>query len=211
MPFNPQNMFVIHASLMSHTVGGKLRVSVFEVDAIGYACTNMHGSPVNCRIVAAPGVINSPNDHVEDVDIFWCGYAQDSIQFSVLSGTSGPGIMLTPTMDGCTFGIGHSARDGTCLVTHANNASGQHGIDDIGTMAVDQRTATKGLFRQTGQKLKYTMQPNDYRWADEGQGRRMIASASTFGVRNNNHWRFYRHKYLLGMGDYTFIDTKRVK
>ena len=143
--------------------------------------------------------------------IFWCGYAQDSIQYSILSGQSGPDVMLTPTMDGCTFGIGHSARDGSCLVTHANNAAQQAGPNDPGTMPRAQRQATKSLFKLIGHKLKYTLQPDDYRWADEGQGPRMVASSSTFGVRAHAHWRFHRHRYLQGMGTYIYLDTSRIR
>ncbi|HUB11124.1 MAG TPA: hypothetical protein VMB34_04130 [Acetobacteraceae bacterium] len=213
MPFDAQNMFIVDASLLGHTAGGSIAVSAYDIAATGWNCTTPGNAPVACQVVAARGRYGAggtPN-HIEDLMIFWCGYAQDQIHFSVLSGASGPSVMLTPTMDGCTFGIGHSARDGTCVVTHANNAAQQGGVDDPGTMPQAQRQATRGLFRTLGVKLKYTMQPDNYRWADEGQGRRMIASASTYGIRAAAHWRFYKHRYLVGMGDYVYLDTTRIR
>jgi hypothetical protein len=212
MPFNAANMFIVDASLIAHTAGGATAVSAYNLAATGWTCTNVGGGAVACQVVAARGQYGAAGtpDHIEDLMVYWCGYAQDSIQFSVLPGVGGPGVMLTPTMDGCTFGIGHSARDGTCMVTHANNATQQAGPNDMGTMPQAQRQATKGLFKQARIKVKYLMQPDDYRWADEGHGPRMIASSSTYGIRAAAHWRFYRHRYLMGMGDYVYLNTQRV-
>jgi hypothetical protein len=210
MPFVPQNMFIVDASLVDHTAGGPISVSAYDIAATNWDCTDQGNAPVACQVVAAKGRYGVTN-HIEDLMVFWCGYAQDSLHYSILSGQGGPDVMLTPTMDGCTFGIGHSARDGSCLVTHANNAAQQAGPNDMGTMPQAQRQATKSMFKLAGKKLKYSLQPDDYRWADEGQGMRTIASSSTFGVRANAHWRFYRHRYLVGMGTYIYLDTRRIK
>ena len=38
----------------------------------------------------------------------------------------------------------------------------------------------------------------------------VIASVSTFGVRENAHWKFFRHRYLKNMGCYNYIDTEPI-
>lgn len=213
MVFDPDTMFIVDASLLAFTNGGIIPVSAYDIAATGWTCTNKHNVALACQVVAKVGTYGAAGtpDHLEDLSIFWCGYQQDSIRYSILSGTGGPDIMLTPTMDGCTFGIGHSAPDGTCLVSHANNASSQVSLNKMGTMPKDQRTAIKNLFAPTGHKLKYMLQPDDYRWGMDGGHKRMVVAASTYGLRAHAHWKFYRHRYIPEMGNYKFLDTKRVK
>ena len=48
MPFVPQNMFVVDASLVNHTHGGAIAVSAYDIAATGWDCTDQGGAPVAC-------------------------------------------------------------------------------------------------------------------------------------------------------------------
>jgi len=213
MPFNPDMFFIVDDSLVNATYGKPRPVSVYDLAVTGWTAHDEHNVPVPAQVVSQRdhyGTAGSQH-HLEDLDVFWCGYAQDSVQFSILSGTNGPSVMLTPTMDGCSFGIGHSAPDGTVIVCHANAASQQASLTDLGTMPSAQKRAIKSVFRNSGVKTKYILGPDDYRWGKDAGVWRTVISASTYGVRDAGHWRFYRHSYRKDMGDYVYMGRKRIK
>lgn len=213
MPFDPNAFFILNENLFGIFVGGPVPVSVYDLAATGYAAQTPSGAAVAAQIVAMPGTYGPPGSphHIQDLTVQWCGYAQDHTFYSVLPGSGGPDIMLTPTMDGCSFGIGHSAPDGTCIVTHANKASAQTAINSTTGMQKAQAKAIKAFYRTQPQALKYTLKPDDYRWAKDDGDWRTVGMASSFGLRQAAHWRFYRHKYTRGMGTYDYFGLSRIK
>ena len=212
MPFNPNEFFVLHPSLLGTTHGGQLPVSVYDLAVTGWTAEDRHRNPVPAQVVTARAALGPAggNHHIEDTTVFWCGYEQEAVHFSTLSGTGGPAVMLTPTMDGCSFGIGHSAPDGTCIVSHANRASQQASLTTRRQKPRAQKQMIQDVFDQTNVKLKYVLAPGDYRWARDGGRRRTVVAASTFGLRQNAHWRFYHHDYLQNMGVYLYRGMKRI-
>ncbi|MBU6419041.1 MAG: hypothetical protein KGQ79_04860 [Proteobacteria bacterium] len=218
MPFDPSSFFVVHPSLNGSTFSGQSQVSIYDIRQVGYAVRDKNQKLFPAQtpaylIVSVDSKNLLPDGWLEDINVFWCGYEQNKTRYSMLAGASGPSIMLTATMDGCSFGIGHSASDGSIIVTHANSAQSQTGIGDTKGMEIAQQSSIKKFFKITPQSLKYTLKPNDYRWMKDSMTKKKVfgASASLYGVREKNHWRFYRHVYEAGAGDYTYLGTKRVK
>ncbi len=215
MPFNPDTFFIVHVSLFATYTGGAINVSVYDLAVTGWNAQDAGGQAIPAQVVTTQGLYGAPGaaNHIEDRQVQWCGYAQDQILYSVLPGAGGPDIMLTPTMDGCSFGIGHSAGDGSTIVTHANKASAQTAVNTTAEMQGAQQKAIKAFYKTQQEGLKYVLKPDDYRWAMDNGQLRTVGMASTYGVRNNAHWRFYEHAYTDNMGTYQYIGNgpRRIK
>ena len=113
-----------------------------------------------------------------------CDYTAGGIEYCRLG--SAANFCFTITMNGCTFGVGQTASDGTVIVTHANK----------GGKTIDQQQQT---FTTHGTKDVSMMEPALYRRA----GRNM--NATTFGIRVNGKWKFYFQSYSVSSGVYTLV------
>ena len=124
----------------------------------------------------------------ESMRVYWCKFGTGET-FSVILGTAAE-FMFTTKMDGCTFGIGSEAPDGTVLVCHANRT----GVNAIARAAqMESVTETLGTVTATVSPVNYRDQVTPGRiW---GEWRESIRSATTIGQRINGHWVFYAQVY----------------
>jgi hypothetical protein len=143
------------------------------------------------RTVAVAGTNNAPADAWElrkatgaytnatALRAHICNYVARE-KHSVVLGVAA-GFCFTTTMNGCSFGIGMAAPDGTVLVTHANT----------GGRTTSQREQVMDAMQQHGATLDGMLEPALYR--NFAPGRNMIIS--TFGVRTNGGWKFHYQLY----------------
>jgi len=115
---------------------------------------------------------------------YWCHYAEGEIHAITLPGGVGngtPDIMITARQDGCHFGVGSPAIDGSVRVAHANVQFERKAAEII------QRYQIKA---EVGEDAKL--------WGPEGGGMIRVGGkvkASTFGIRRGNEWKFYSQVY----------------
>lgn len=119
---------------------------------------------------------------------FWCPYNDTRLGWTALTGIAD--YMFTATMDGCSFGIGHAAKDGTVIVGHVNSNHLQT-PDSTKAMEKDQKLRLRALL-STGRHKPKVFEPQDYRYR---KGVREV-SATTFGVREKGKWHFYAHRWV---------------
>ncbi len=115
--------------------------------------------------------------------IYWCPYKDDSLKSTTVGNAAN--IMLTAPMNGCSFGVGAAAADGSRYVAHINMKS--------------QRNAwNKQDAVLRGSRLGDTViSPHMYMGGDQDP-----VHVITFGVRNpsSGQWRFYYQLTKTGIG-----------
>ena len=141
-----------------------------------------------------------------DTDVFmayWCPYTNQQTRYTTLTNLAE--YMFTATMDGCSFGIGSRTPDGTCLVSHSNQNQFET-PDSKDEMISKQKGALRGLL---GSKAKL-FQPKDYRSVGTFKKTHGV-SAATFGICDNNKWKFYAHRFIKNYNgmivEFNLIDT----
>lgn len=141
-----------------------------------------------------------------DADAFmayWCPYTNQQTRYTTLTNLAE--YMFTATMDGCSFGIGSRTPDGTCLVSHSNQNQFET-PDSKDEMISKQKGALRGLL---GSKAKL-FQPKDYRSVGTFKKTHGV-SAATFGICDNNKWKFYAHRFIKNYNgmivEFNLIDT----
>jgi hypothetical protein len=147
---------------------------------------------------AAPGATNAFPAYI-------CRWSGDSVCTKTLGHDAD--VMFTGNMNGCTFGIGMPANDGTVRVGHANAASfagGTAANPDFTTQRQMQRDAlsTRGVAANI-------VNPDVYRanvaYSGVGSNDFEIV-AVTVGIRIGNKWEFYYQHQRHGgtRGDYRY-------
>jgi hypothetical protein len=136
-------------------------------------------------------------------DAYVCDYGRNQINYQVLGNEAD--FCFTITMNGCTFGVGTPASDGSLLVSHGNLAELEgHRLDPVGNQAERQLAVGHQLH---GEGASY-LTPDMYR-GDK-------ANVTMFGIRVSGAWKFYYQRYaaagggtfkLLGL---TELDTNTV-
>ncbi|MEZ5670357.1 MAG: hypothetical protein R3F55_23585 [Alphaproteobacteria bacterium] len=152
-------------------------------------------SATDCRVLALGRSAHSdPNKALLS---YVCEYSEGAARFVALG--KGAGFCFTCTMNGCTFGIGSKAPDGTVLVAHAN-AKGQfsgavdafekrvgRGISQVERselQSAHQVSMLTGAYASLGfQGSVGFLDPGAYR----GGG---VCNATTVGYRCGNEWNF---------------------
>ena len=118
-----------------------------------------------------------------------CDYTKGNVEYCTLGRDAG--FCFTITMNGCTFGIGQPADDGTVLVSHANT----------GGETVAQRSQTIGIHSEHNSVLRSVLEPALYRrMADR-------LTASTFGIKTGGGWKFYFQLYRPESGVFKCYGT----
>lgn len=137
--------------------------------------------------IARPVSGNNPEGILE---VYWCPYKEDSMQSTTLGNAAN--IMLTAPMNGCSFGVGAAARDGTRYVAHINMKSQKNSWNK-------QDSILKGS------KLGSTIiSPHMYMGDDKDP-----VHVITFGVRtpSSKEWNFYYQLTKMGVGARGIIKT----
>lgn len=126
---------------------------------------------------------------------YWCPYDQNHT-FSCQLGLDAP-YMFTATMDGCSFGVGNQAGDGSCHVAHSNEAGfgasreAQFGMS--GARQFQRGEQANRLTHRLGQGIDI-IDPTHY-MADLDQ--ELVLKSTTFGIRAGNQWQFFTQKYWI--------------
>lgn len=121
-----------------------------------------------------------------------CPYAQDSIQ-SVMLGNAAFWC-FTPTMDGCTFGIGSQA-NGAVRVCHVNSNRGGAAVGSLGIDAHrEQQRKLQRNFAKSKVGLNATLIEPDTYMAEGGEAYKL--KSTTFGRHvANGPWTFFSQRY----------------
>jgi hypothetical protein len=118
---------------------------------------------------------------------FFCPYEPNKTLGTTV--TNGARLMFTAEMDGCSFGIGSPANDGSRLVYHANRNVGG-GAPQLNAQDQDLRT----WFRNQHTFIHGVLSPVDYRRSSKGT----FYEATTIAVADNhNQWSFYSQRHAL--------------
>jgi hypothetical protein len=125
----------------------------------------------------------------DSVLAYVCNYAAGNINSVQLSNLGD--FVFTVTMNGCTFGVGPAAANGSRLVSHAN----------VGGNTINQRAATfaEHGVGPGGGGIRL-MEPALYRRGLAGN-----VCATTFGIRTGLNWNFYFQSYSLLGGVFTLL------
>lgn len=156
-----------------------------------------------------PAAPKPPPQHTRRV--YWCHYEPGVTHASMLG--KGHAYMFTPTMNGCTLGIG-SQNNGVVRVAHSNVAQSSAGMPNakatIQLQAHRQVATLDARFEQANDPLKKIVPPFAYMKGSRGID--ISRNATTFGRRNDrDEWKFYslmyrkidRTYYHFGVKDFT--------
>jgi hypothetical protein len=128
-----------------------------------------------------------------------CNYAKNQIHYQTL--TSDRRFCFTPTMNGCTFGIGIPS-DGALIVSHANNF--QEDSPDSHKQLDTQSKIQSGM-TQKGMKTGALFGPEQYSF-----GPNRLVSMTFFGVYDGE-WKFYYQQYqALGGNRFRIVTFQQV-
>ncbi|HVL02020.1 MAG TPA: hypothetical protein VM553_19520 [Dongiaceae bacterium] len=149
-----------------------------------------------------------PPPHTREV--YWCHYERNTSHGSMLGMRHA--YMFTPTMTGCTLGVG-SQNKGSVRVAHCNMKPSEPVRGAMAFMqaqARQQLQTLQGDFAQAQRRLRKVVQPFDYMQGDKNID--LSRQATTFGRRNDkDEWKFYsqiyrkvdRTYYHFGVKDFT--------
>jgi hypothetical protein len=121
---------------------------------------------------------------------------------------SGAHYMFTPTMDGCTFGVGSQCGKSSVLVMHSNSKTSgdSYGTRDAGALDQQERVQKillSSAFKSNNDSLASSIAPSGYMALNGGisLGADIIKS-TTFGRLRDGTWSFYalRYRYMAGGG-----------
>jgi hypothetical protein len=123
---------------------------------------------------------------------------------------SGARYMFTPTMDGCSFGVGAQNGNSSVLVMHSNSATSAASYGPMNAGALNQqekvqRILLNSAFLANNDALTSSIAPSQYMTLNGGipLGTDKVRS-TTFGRLSNGTWRFYTLRYrFLGGGVYS--------
>lgn len=124
------------------------------------------------------------------MEIYWCPYQDDTIQSTTVGNAAN--VMFTAPMNGCSFGVGAPANDGSRYVAHINMKSQQNAWNK-------QDNILKGS--KLGDRI---VSPHMYMGADKDP-----VHVITFGVRTpkTQEWNFYYQLTKMGAGATGIIKT----
>ena len=205
MPFNPMRDFFVCDSLPasnSEDNNGPIRIKATAADTAFYECIGKRGT------VPVIQLTDGTNRGVTDVFwAYWCPYDQDRFGYTTLGNNAD--FMFTPTMDGCSFGIGQAGADGSVMVGHINSTRFEK-KGDTSDMERNQRVSLEiGL--RSGRKKPVIFEPSDYRYRKKARE----VSATTFGIREGGRWKFYAHRWVKSysgfMIRYEWLETVKIK
>lgn len=209
MPFDPQADFFVADALPPYNPNnntGPMRMVAQQADPQFYVCVDKRGNQLPVW-----QVMDGVNKGGGTFWAYWCPYDQDRYGWTTLG--SGAAYVFTATMDGCSFGIGHAASDGTVIVGHVNSTRLQAPTGDTTAMEQDQRRMLRMMLQSGpgGKKRPTIFEPDNYRYRKKVRE----VSATTFGVRENGKWRFYAHRWVKTSPGfqvvYEYLGTTRIK
>ena len=152
-----------------------------------------------------------------DFNAYWCPYASDTVNRVTLAGAAD--YMFTPTMNGCSFGIGIAAPDGSVRVAHANTTEHEALdaiMDETGKMlrpfTRQNETYNNAIMNAQGTKQGATKQALQLEQLKAGLAEKHdslsnhislaayngCTGITTFGLRVDNKWEFWFQGQING-------------
>jgi hypothetical protein len=165
---------------------------------------NMSGM-TNSKGEAIPAYfIRDGRKKADSFSAYWCSYKKNELHYVTL-GTDAS-FVFTPTMDGCSFGIGQAASDGSVIVSHVNSERLDTATSKA-AMIADQRKQLQDFLKGRGGASKL-FEPADYRTRKTGFfSSETGLCTTTFGVRGTSGWKFYAHRYRGNAMNAQWVDT----
>ena len=196
LTFMKNNIVQQTASSIIGTVGD------FSLTSNGPTGTKPDGKGCNVYSITKAGKSG------ESFKSYWCPYSDDHVHSVTLGSESN--LMLTAKMDGCSFGIGIPASDGSVMVAHSNFSTSEV-LDKIqsemmeSAFSTDQDSIAKMKFLEA--KKSSIRQKGQHSLLESGGGVGTLSSelspalyrtlrVTTFGIRDKlGKWSFYFQGY----------------
>jgi hypothetical protein len=141
----------------------------------------------------------------DDVQAYWCPYADSSALGTTLPGVGGPNMMFTFAMDGCTFVAGSKTPSNDITVHHVNMKLKHAYSLDPSVASQQQRKIQKHVAKGLVGDDAMLIDPDDYY---DPTTRQVVIptnakiSTVTFGRRSSSGaWKFYTHQWYTVPGD----------
>lgn len=210
MPFDPKTDFFLPDGLAFHPLNRNDEGGIFEFSAVLTSeradmlkCYDKNGRAKNLYRLD-PARDGAPGDRVR---AYWCPYEHNRTRYTTL--TLDADYMFTAMMDGCTFGVGHAASDGSVTVTHANAQN----MDQRGNHAPMIQAQKDSTLARLGPRAKL-FEPTAYRSRGYLWKKNYDVSALTFGVKEGRKWVFYSHRYRKiengSIIEYKYYETLKI-
>jgi hypothetical protein len=180
---------------------------------------------LNVKVVEAPGefsVANLPGGKVcmmipakatrPSLPAYWCPYKQNDIRHATLGNDAL--YMFTPTMDGCSLGVGSPSGNGVCRVSHVNMGRSATAVSpDKPTpeARAQQRKMQKNyLISEHGHGVQI-LSPAEYQTWDAGGEIDNAIKTTTWGLHAlGKAWEFYTQSYIKsGSKTYLWAGVRR--
>jgi hypothetical protein len=138
------------------------------------------------------------------VAAYWCPYKQNDVKYTNIGNAAG--YVFTPTMDGCTLGLGSYDGNGGRRIGHANMARTGAAVSSSPTNeSRDQQARMQGNFIKSELGLQATLlNPSDYQnWTVGGEVNNAIKTTTWGSHVVGGDWSFYVQSYIKA-GSKTF-------
>jgi len=144
---------------------------------------------------------------------YWCPYAQNDMRHTMLGNLAR--YVFTPTMDGCSLGIGSYNGNGGRRVTHINSArSGTALSPNVPTTEsrAQQRKMQANLLKGEHGLNVDIISPTDYQNWDLGGEINSAIKTTTWGVHDTQQdWHFFVQSYVkAGQSTYLWRGVREV-
>lgn len=123
---------------------------------------------------------------------YYCHYSTDSTYDLVVSDAMN--LMLTPAMNGCSFGVGSPGSNGARRVAHANVSRTESSAQGITAQGVTQAQNIGTIIPNAT-----IIGPDDYVAPD--------VFGTTVGVRNGSQWSFFMQKWKRPTSSTYILDS----
>ncbi len=186
-----------------------LLIQFFRENLVTVTFSNPHASVYGLQFeLAEPGKYRLTAG--TDFNAYWCPYHSDSVNRVTLSGAADR--MFTATMNGCSFGVGVAAPDGSVRVAHANTTEHERltamMMDTVAMMkppSIKNTAFNNAVMSSQGSKqgsLKQALQLEQLKAALADKGDTLsnhisraayngCTSITTFGLRVGQTWEFW--------------------
>jgi hypothetical protein len=156
---------------------------VFEFAFVtsNYQGKTANGEPCSCYMIEKADNWNTKWPRFKS---YFCFYEPDEMHILVVDKAAD--IMLTPTMNGCSFGVGSATETGARLVSHVNESP----VQGKQVQAVNQAEMLKA-----GLGTPDIMGPDTYMTKDNIRG-------TTIGFRRNGQWSFFMQNWKQTGNEY---------
>ena len=193
--FLEENVVVPAAELNKARNPGQPEYLEFREEAFPKGRIGLNDSGPQCRYLSL--IRSNATTTNEALLAYICEYSVGAINYLALGNAAN--FCFTAGMNGCTFGIGSKAKDGTVLVSHAN-ATGQ--IKAAIQQADAKLGRNIGVNQQLGLQSEHQLdmilkthaaQPNQTGLSVMSPGMYRIdgkTAATTVGYRTNGEWQF---------------------